>query len=275
VDDDGKAARIIDAGSQISGGLVGAGLGLLMAGPPGALAGGGLGPAFASGLKEVARRLLGRREEVRIGGALRYAYDAIKELEEGGNPIRTDDFFDITNSGQSSADEIVEGVLLAAQRSYEERKVQFIGYLMANIAFEEAVNRTSANWLIKTAQELTWTQLVLLSLVGRRETLNVPDVQIGRHEENWSSWGVHMELLNLAYGQRELILTERRPNLTPGTKIPGTNFDLSTMVGPSLRLRDQILTAGGQLCYTMMWLDRIDGSEIADVMKTLISTTEG
>lgn len=62
----------------------------------------------------------------------------------------------------------MEGVLLAAQRSYEERKVEFFGYLMANVCFENEVDAYLANWTIRTAQELTWAQLVMLAALGRK-----------------------------------------------------------------------------------------------------------
>ena len=263
------ASRIIDAGAEISGGLVGAGIGLLLAGPPGALAGGGVGPTVAAGLKEAARRGLSRREEVRIGGAARCAWELITERLDAGDTFRDDGFFDTANPGQSSAGEIYEGTLLAAQRSYEERKVPFVGYLMANIAFERNVDRRSANWLIKTAQELTWTQLVLLSIVGQRDNLSLPDVQVGNHGRSWCSWGVHAELLNLAYGQRELILSEQRR--APDRKLPVPNLNAP---GHGFNLREHVLTAGGQLCYSMMSLDRIGSSEVEDVMNDLAPPAE-
>ena len=73
------------------------------------LAGGGVGPTFAAGLKEVARRVLSRREEVRIGGAARCAWELITERLDAGDTLRGDGFFGTANPGQSSASEIFEG----------------------------------------------------------------------------------------------------------------------------------------------------------------------
>lgn len=268
------AARIIDAGAEISGGVIGAGVGSIMTGLhglPEALMGGGLGPTIAATIREAARRMLSRREEVRIGGAIRYACEAITERIESGESIRCDGFFDSEDSERSSASEIFEGVVLAAQRSYEERKVPFTGYLMANIAFESKVDRTTANWLIKTIQELTWTQLVLLSAVAQRDALDLPEIQIGKSEPTWSSWGLHTELANLAYGERELILSEKRRK--PGIRIPGAKDDLS-ITSNGFYLRDHVLTNGGQICFAMMSLDRIDRSELSNVIACLRPATE-
>ena len=48
---------------------------------------------------------------------------------------------------RSFADEIIEGVLLAAQREYQEKKLPLYGNLLTNIAFRSDIDRVTANRL--------------------------------------------------------------------------------------------------------------------------------
>lgn len=80
------------------------------------------GSMITAGLREVTRRVLSRREEARAGGAFLAAAEALEERQDAGQQLRDDGFF-VRSNGRADADEVVEGVLLAAQRSYEERKV--------------------------------------------------------------------------------------------------------------------------------------------------------
>lgn len=65
--------RLIGTGSEIAGGAAAGALGFLLGGPVGAVVGGASGSAAAAALRhvgeEVSERLLGPREQVRVGGA--------------------------------------------------------------------------------------------------------------------------------------------------------------------------------------------------------------
>jgi hypothetical protein len=65
-------------------------------------------------------------------------------------------------------------VLITAKRQHEERKVEFMGYLLANVAFHAEIDEHLANWLIRMIDELSWMQLCLLSVVAKRVRLNFP-----------------------------------------------------------------------------------------------------
>ncbi len=114
-----------------------------------------------------------------------------------GDSLRDDGWFDERPKGRSAAAEICEGTLLIAQREHQERKVEFYGYLLANLSFDPDVDEYLANWLLKVASELTWMQLVLIAMVGRRTDFSVPNVGISVGIGDWSQWGLHEQLADL------------------------------------------------------------------------------
>jgi hypothetical protein len=83
--------------------------------------------------------------------------------------VRADEFFCEQPNERSSAEEIAEGVLLAAQREHEERKLKFYSNLLANIAFRNDIDRALANALVKQAERMSYRQLCLLALFGQTE----------------------------------------------------------------------------------------------------------
>lgn len=108
--------------------------------------------------------LLSNREQVRIGAVYSYIIVQISEQIKQGKAIRSDDFFNHDVNGNSSADEVLEGILLAAQKEYEEKKLIYYSNMMANFAFDPYVSKSLANNLIKVGQQLSYTQLCLLNI---------------------------------------------------------------------------------------------------------------
>jgi hypothetical protein len=171
--DNESLTHLRQAGADIAGGATGAAVGLLIAGPVGAVAGGLAGPSISHTLqkigREISKRLLGKREEKRIGAALVFAARKIEANRAAGQPLRTDGFFIEQPDGRSPADEITEGVLMVVQREHEERKLPFYGNLLANLAFQSGYDRAQANLLVQLAQRLSYQQLCLLALVVHKE----------------------------------------------------------------------------------------------------------
>lgn len=166
------AAELIEGGSELAGAATGAALGLL--GGPVAVVGGAVaGAAVGRVLKRVGadikQRMLGPREEIRIGAAVAFAGDAIQQLVAAGRQPRNDGFFEPDETGHIPADEILEGVLLRARDAYEEKKVRLLGILFAKIAFHPEISPAHANHLIALADRLTYRQLVVLA-VAQDET---------------------------------------------------------------------------------------------------------
>lgn len=257
------ARRLVDAGSDLAGSGTAAALGMLVGGPVGAFAGAAAGPLLTNTLKELATRVLSSREKIRVGATYTFAASAIHRRLETGEALRDDGFFDALDvSGRPTAEEVFEAVLLTAQREPEERKIEFLGYLLANVSFEPMADRSLATWTIKTAQELSWTQLIFLSIIGRTADFVLPDIDIGNIGRDWSSWGVAHQLADLGWMKRELIGAKAEKTERLGLPLINT------------RLRDQQLQSGGSLLFNLMELDKIPSDDVAFIIKTLAATEE-
>lgn len=165
-------------GIDAVGGALGSAIGLLAEGPAGALLGGAAGPPVTFALRQVAaeikRRFLSPREEERIATALTVAAERIQAHLAAGRVPRDDRFFDAQGENRSDAEEVVEGILLAAQREHEERKLRYQGNLLANLAFTPGISRARANLLVRWAERLSYRQLLLLSISTRLDEPSIP-----------------------------------------------------------------------------------------------------
>ena len=66
-----------------------------------------------------------------------------------------------------SKTELFEGILLKCKNEYEEKKIKYISNIYRNVAFDNSVDPDNANHVLNSAQQLTYRQLSLLSLVGQ------------------------------------------------------------------------------------------------------------
>jgi len=168
---------LINIGSEIAGGATGAAVGFLAAGPTGAVLGGATAPllthTFRNLAAEIKRRLLSPREEVRIGATITFAINKIKENIASGQQIRQDSFFQKQLDERAASEEILESILLVAQREPQERKLQFYGNLIANIAFHSEIDKAEANLLISLCERMSYRQICLLSLFAQKERFDL------------------------------------------------------------------------------------------------------
>lgn len=158
------------------GGVLGNVVSLLVPGPTGIILSGASGPLFTNFLKvatEFLRRRLGPGEEKRICKNLMFAAEKIQENIANGQQIRQDEFFQEQPNERAAFEEILEGVLLAAQGEPQERKLQFYGYLVANIAFRPDIDRSQANLLIRLTESMSYRQMCLLTLFSTKERFNL------------------------------------------------------------------------------------------------------
>jgi hypothetical protein len=154
---------LIEEGSKITGPAMGAGIGFLLGGPIGAAIGGGSAYLLQKGLIEIgndiAKRFLSEREKMRIGGVTMYAAEKIQKNLASGMILRNDGFFEQPQKGQPACieipiierppdEEIIEGFLLGVQKEHEEKKLPFIGNLIANIFFDSSIDKAQINLLI-------------------------------------------------------------------------------------------------------------------------------
>lgn len=172
--------RLINTGAEIAGGAVGGALGFLAGGPVGAAFLGASGAAAAAALKhigeEASKRLLGPREQVRIGGVLAIAAGEISQRLEHGETVRIDGFFDKKPTGRSDAEEVAESVLLKSQREPEEKKIPYMAHLLAGVAFDSQIGAHMAHQITKAAEQLTYRQLCIMKLAVVKDGFALRDV---------------------------------------------------------------------------------------------------
>ena len=178
-------SRLINYGTEIASGAVGGALGFLIGGPVGSVIGGASGPMAAIMLRsigqEISERHLGTREKVRVGAAFAIAAADIRHRIENGENVREDGFFDEKQTGRSDAEEVAESVLLKVQREPEEKKVQYMGYLLSRIAFDPLINVHMAHQLVKAAEQLTFRQLCILKLSVVKDKFGLRDINYREH----------------------------------------------------------------------------------------------
>jgi hypothetical protein len=197
----------------------------------------------SAAVNDFARRILSKRERGRVKTVLLLTEEAIAGRLAAGEVPRSDAFFD---GQESAAAEILEAVLLSAQREHEARKLPYVANLFAAIAFEPEIDRALANWAVDMAARLSWTQYVLLRLV--HELPDHPlDLQLGAGD-GWSQWGLSRQLSDLQIGLSLINGQSKTP--------------LSGIVVPSMRLADQKLLHGGQLMFALLGLERIPEEDV-------------
>lgn len=173
INKENSTEELIEVGSEITGGIAGTVIGLITAGPAGAIFGSASGPIITRTFKkitsEIKERFLSHREEVRIGATITYAIQKIKEKTENGEQIRNDGFFSSITNDRPASEEILEGILLTSQKEHQEKKLKYYGNLIANLGFDTNFNREQANHLIKVSEQLTFRQLCIIAVFAHKE----------------------------------------------------------------------------------------------------------
>lgn len=253
-----KSKSLIKAGGELVGSAVGAALGFVAGGPLGAAGAGAAGVVIAKGTAELADRMLSTREAVRIGAAAAIAAMEIKARLDSGDRIRNDDFFD-SDGKRSSADEVLEGVLLASKSCYEEKKAEHLGKLFSNIAFDASCTREEANMHISTAESLTYSQFVLLQLVsGKGSDLKLRSQPYGsRAQIARGTIGLLHEIHDLC--NRQLVIMAK-PGDDQHTIVMGINNICPAWLH---------LAVGGERIHELLSLTDIGDSDLENIAKWL------
>lgn len=266
-----RAADLIAAGSEMASAAAGGALGLI-GGPPGIAAGAVGGVVVSRVVKrlgaELQERVLGSRQRIRAGAAFAVAADRIREYLEQGQHPRDDGFFDAHDTGRAPADELLEGVLLQAADSYEERKVPYVGALFASLAFRDDVSPAHAHVLIRLAGELTYRQFQAVAYFAENAESNDLVFLDGRRQESGRHPfpnGFGREFTELS--DLGLIGFVRRGH-------PITRSDETWRgVGPEeQRLASLAPTSTGDLLYELMELARIPLSEKRAIFELMDTT---
>ena len=167
--------KVTEYGGAAASAAVGAGVGLLAAGPAGAVIGSLAGTLIENVVKkigeEIKERKLSKSENKKVGSVYALASENIAQKLSAGKTLRSDDFFVESKDDRSTAEEILEGTLFAAQREAEEKKLPYYSRMYANIAFSTDVTRPMANQIIKIAEQLTYRQLLILNAIGTHQAI--------------------------------------------------------------------------------------------------------
>lgn len=248
--------ELINSGSEILGGIAGGAIGFFTGGPEGALLGGATGPMITRTFRklggEFIHRMLGNREKERIGATIAYAAEKIKQNKEAGQEIRQDDFFQEQPNERSAGEEIVEGVLLVAQREPQEQKLRFYGNLLANIAFHPEIDRAMANLLIKLGERISYRQICLLNLFVNKDNFNLRQEDYRNVENIGADRAALFQEIYYLYNQGMI------------------NKSGEAMLGLlALKPRSMNVQGTGSMLYTLMELWNVETQDLNDIANLL------
>jgi len=251
--------RLVKIGSEMTGEASATAIGFLLAGPEGGVLGAAAAPLLIRVIKkignDIAGRFLSEREQIRIGGVIIYATIKLAENFAAGKMPRNDGFFEKPSEGHVAcieiplverpvAEEILEGVLLAAQREHEEKKIPFLGNLLANIAFNKDVDKEQAYLLIKLCNDISFRQICLLALFADPSKYELRDESYREDDQHKITVGV----------QRAALLQEIQDLDSRG--LLGSETALLCMV--DINPKKMELDALGIVLYHLMELGEID-----------------
>lgn len=173
-----RESNLIENVGSVAGGAVGGVIGTAIAGPGGAVLGALAGTLIENAVKkiggELKERMLSKAENKKVGTVYSLACENIAQKLLAGKTLRENVFFEESEDDRSTAEEILERTLFAAQREAEEKKVPYYARMYANIAFSKDVTRPMANQIIKIAEQLTYRQLLILNAIGTFRALGFP-----------------------------------------------------------------------------------------------------
>lgn len=156
--------------SKLVGNVAGAGLGLAIAGPPGAILGASLSPFLEHYLSrltgEFVKRQMGQRQIDRAAAGILLLERAIKARLEKGAPLRGEDFITPDESGRSAADELGEQAVFSIINSIEERRIPYLANFYTSLYFDTEIERLSIPALVKISDGITYRAMCIISVVG-------------------------------------------------------------------------------------------------------------
>jgi hypothetical protein len=162
-----KLKLIIDKGSEVGGSVAGATIGFSIAGPAGAITGAVVGPLVSAAFRkvgtEISEKIMGPREQARVGATYTLALDKISKMLNDGKEVRDDDFFIAEENGRSKSESILEGTFLKARNEYEEKKIKCYSNFLANLSFDSSVSFEKGNALLRILEQLSFRQIIILA----------------------------------------------------------------------------------------------------------------
>ncbi len=256
--------QLINSSSEIAGGTIASlAVGLLTGDMITAAVSGVGGKALEIGVRmigdEISERMIGPREKIRAGAAVAFALAGIRQRLENGESLREDGFFNKGDTRRSESDEILENMVLKIQREPEEKKAFYIAKIYENSVFEPEVSADLGHKMMKSAEQLTYQQLCILSMVGRRENDEdaLRDLQLNPQPDH------PLELSKLLHDCFELVTNgyiQGGLTLTFSGRLPQPEF---------LNPRSMSLGNVGRIIFELMNLQNIPDDDIIPIAKLL------
>jgi hypothetical protein len=255
---DGVAAGrdLVEAGATIAGSMTRGAAGVVFApGEAVVTVDDRVGAALRAAADDLAAALLPARERARAGAVLAFAVEHSVLLSRSERRVRTDGFFAERAGGRVGAREVLEGVVAAARRSVEERRIRHLGYLFAEVVVSPDIDAPLTARALRLAEACSWRQLALLAAVGRRDRAPLPLVPLDDEPRSWTAWGAREDVAEL---QRTGLLDP-----PPAVTRPGG------AVLPRLRPADLRLTRRGVLVHRLLALDFVREDDVAAALADL------
>lgn len=159
---------LLKLGTDIVGGMAAGAIGFYVGGLPGAVVAGASRPTISTTLmyvaEEVKHRWLSPRQKERIGATMAMTLSKIENNICEGKFIREDSFFAKSEGLISSAEAVAEAVFTSALNEYQEKKLQYYAKFLGNLYCDPTISSADAFHLIKLAQQLSYRQILLISL---------------------------------------------------------------------------------------------------------------
>jgi hypothetical protein len=292
--DDEPAKKLISLGADITGSVTGAGIGLAVAGPPGALAGALSGPVATTAIEtsvEFLQRQLSYREQQKIGAGLYYALDKINRRQTHGETPRDDGFFTDKTRERAKAKELLEGVLIGCRNQYQEKKIRHLGYIFGNAVFCTYPPEDFST-VLSICERMTYRQMCLLAMASNiknkrlyedyseREMANCIDRMFLAYVSNtmcknatWIRDAPHKETTALALETAtrfEEYPHEKLYEETGNLMLQNELFELeeSPMF---LIIQGNVVTYRGLICAELMSVDEIEEADLVALRKELLT----
>ena len=247
---------LVEAGATIAGSMTRAAAGVVFAPGQAAVA---VDDRVAGALRAAADDLAGgrlpARERARAGAALAFAVEHSVLLTRSERRVRTDGFFTERAGGRVAAREVLDGVVSAARRSAEERRIRHLGYLFAEVAVSPDIDAPLAARALRLAEVCSWRQLALLAAVGRRDRAPLPLAPLADEPREWTAWGAREDVADL----------QRSGLLDPPPAVPRPGGSAL----PRLRPADLRLTRRGVLAHRLLALAFVRDDDVQAALADL------
>ena len=248
---------LVEAGTTIAGSMTRAAAGVVFA--PGTAAvrvDDRLAATLRAAADDLASGGLPGRERARAGAVLAFAVEHSVLMSRTERGVRTDGFFTERAGGRIRAREVLDGVVGAARRSAEERRIRHLGYLFAEVAVSADLDPPLAARALRLGEACSWRQLALLAAVGRRDRAPLPLTPLDDEPRGWTAWGAREDVADL----------QRAGLLDPPPAVPRPGGAAL----PRLRPADLRLTRRGVLVHRLWALDFVREDDVAGALADLV-----